>query len=104
MLYPGIHEIHHRVVTQIILVGVVLGIDGVLLEHVPLPVILSWEALCTQARVLAAGLSAVELARLFVLVVDVPLQMRNGAEAPIALLALPRPFVVPLVVATEGMC
>ena len=72
-----------------------------LLQHVPLPVVLPGEGFGALPRVVAPGLGAVELARLEVLVIDVPLQVRDGAETPLAprLLAGPRPVVIPPVMA-----
>jgi hypothetical protein len=86
----------HRNIAQIVLVGHVLGVDGVLLEHVPLPVVLPGEGFCALPRVVTPGLGAVKLARLVVLVVVVPLQMRDCAEASLAawLLAGPRAVMV----------
>jgi hypothetical protein len=91
----------HRGIAQIIFVGNVLWIDGVLLQHVPLPVILPGERLCALPRVIASGLGAVEFAGFRVFVVDVPFQMRYRAKASPApfVLACARPFVIAFVVA-----
>ena len=72
-----------------------------LLQHVPLPVVLPGERFGALPRVVAPGLGAVELAGLEVLVVDVPLQVRDRAKTPLAprLLAGPRPVVIPSVMA-----
>jgi hypothetical protein len=91
----------HRGIAQIIFVGYVMWVDGVLLQHMPLPVILPGEGLCALPRVIATGLGAVEFAGFGVLVVDVPFQMRYRAKASSAPFVLTgaRPFVIALVVA-----
>ena len=75
-----------------------------LILDMPPPVILAWKALAALLRVRAPILGAVVLARLHVLVVDVPVQMRLGAEALPAPVerALVRTLVVAFVVAAEG--
>lgn len=71
-----------------------------LVLHVPPPVVLARERLTAALlRVRAARHRAVVLARLVVLVVDVPVQVRLGAEALFALRAFVRPLVVAFVVA-----
>lgn len=76
-----------------------------LLQHVPLPVVLPGEGFGALPRVVAPGLGAVELAGLEVLVVDMTLQVRDGAETPLAprLLAGPRPVVIPSVMAAMAL-
>lgn len=90
----------HPEFAQIILVGHVLWIDGVLLQHVPLPVILPGEGFRALPRIVASGLGAVEFAGFRVLVIDVPFQMRDRAEASPApfVLACARPFMIASVV------
>ncbi len=80
-----------------IVFGHSLRVDGVLVHHVPLPVIFPREGFAALPRVFALGLGAVELAGLAVLVLNVALQVCNGTETPLAprTLAGPRPVVVP---------
>lgn len=70
-----------------------------LVEHVPPPVILAREALAAAPRVGASWLQAVILASLLVLIVDVPVEVRLGAElfAAVSMGALVRAFMVALV-------
>ena len=72
-----------------------------LVDHVSSPVVLSRERLAAVAGVGACRVYAVVLARLVVLVVDVPIKMRLRAESLITtwMAALVWPIVVPLVVA-----
>lgn len=76
-----------------------------LILDMPPPVILTREALSALLGIRAPILGAVVLARLHMLVVDVPVEMRLGAEALPAAVerALVRTLVVPLVVAGEGV-
>lgn len=69
-----------------------------LVNHVSPPVILARKRLASHLGVRAAGLQTVELAQLVVLVVDVSLQVRLGAELLVA--ALVGTLVWPLVVAS----
>ena len=82
-----------------------LGVAAVLVLHVAAPVVLAGKRLAALTRPGAASFGAVILARLVVLVVDVAVQMRLGAEAPVAvgMRALMRPFVVALVVAKRSV-
>lgn len=68
-----VHHPVHRDIAQIVLVGHVLRVDLVFLQHVPFPVILPWEGFCSLSRIFTPGLPAIELASFEVLVVLVPL-------------------------------
>lgn len=72
-----------------------------LVDHVPPPVVLPGEGAAALSRPRAFGNSAVELASLLMLVVDVAVQMCLGAEphAAVGVGALVWPLMVPLVVA-----
>jgi hypothetical protein len=92
----------HGDVGQHLLVGLVLRVDVMLVHHVALPVVLPGERLAALPRVRAVRLGAVELARLDVLVVDVPVEVRYRAEAPPTsrVRAFIGPVVIPTVVAS----
>ena len=78
-----------------------LRVAVVLVLHVSAPVVLAGERLAALARPGTPGLGTVVLARLVVLVVDVPVQMGFGAEAPVTVGvgALVWSLMVPLVMA-----
>lgn len=75
-------------------------LHAMLVLHVAAPVVLARERLAAALfGVCAPGHGAVVLARLVVLVVDVPVQVRFGAEALVAERTLMGPLVVAFVVA-----
>lgn len=93
---------YNSLLPKIVFVGNIVRIDGVLLQHMPLPVVSSWKGFCALPRVVASGLSAVEQPGVLeVFIMDVPLQVRDRPETPLApwLLAGPWPVVIPLVMA-----
>lgn len=59
-------------------------VHAMLVDHVASPVVFPGEALAPDPGIRARLLEAVELARLLVLVVDVPVEMSLGAEALVA--------------------
>lgn len=83
-----------------VLIGYVLRVNHVFLQHMPLPVVFPWEGFRAMPRIVAPGLGAVKFSGLVMLVVDVSLQVCDGTKAQIAprLVACERPVVIAFVV------
>lgn len=77
----------------------------VLVLHVPPPIVLPREGLASLSGIEAARLGAVELARLVVPVVHVPLKVRDRAEAAVTsrMIAGEGPLVIPLVMTIDPL-